>query len=72
MAYASPFIVFYILIILNERYLPNVYVISPREWLFPGEGWMLGAYGTVLLMLEITAVCALLFYMIARRRIANV
>ncbi|MEG1884403.1 MAG: hypothetical protein RR224_11905, partial [Clostridia bacterium] len=33
MAYASPFVLYYILIILHERYFPNFFVLYPKEWL---------------------------------------
>ena len=32
MAYASPFVLFYLLIILYERYLDKLFVLYPREW----------------------------------------
>lgn len=35
MAYASPFVVYYVLIILHERYFPNFFVLYPKEWLNP-------------------------------------
>ena len=32
MAYASPFVLFYLLIILYERYFDKLFVLYPREW----------------------------------------
>jgi hypothetical protein len=72
MAYASPFIMYYVLIILHERYFGELYVFYPKEWLFPTEGWMLGNFGVILLLAELTAVVCLAFTIIAKRRLGNV
>ncbi len=72
MAYASPFILYYVLIILHERYFENLYVLYPREWLFPSEWWVMGSFGVILLLAELTAVVSLAFAVTARRRLANV
>ena len=32
-AYASPFIVYYLLVILYERYFPNAWLLYPKNWL---------------------------------------
>lgn len=69
MAYASPFIFYYILIILNERYFPSFYILYPKEWLAPGEYWPLGNWGVVLLLLELIALISLAFWIAAKRRI---
>ena len=71
MAYASPFIIYYVLIIIHERYFEKLYVFYPKEWLFP-TGWMLGTLGVILLLAEITAVICLAFVIIAKRRMQNV
>jgi len=72
MAYASPFILYYVLIILHERYFDKLYVLYPKEWLFPSEGWVLGSFGVMLLLAELTAAVCLAFALTARRRLANV
>lgn len=72
MAYASPFILYYVLIILNERYFEKLYVLYPKEWLFPSEAWVLGDFGVILLLLELCIVMSLCFTIVAKRRLANV
>ncbi len=72
MAYASPFIIYYILIILHERYLGSLYVFYPKQWLFPSEAWPLGSFGVIILLLELTALVSLLFAVVAKRRLNNV
>lgn len=72
MAYASPFILYYVLIILHERYFEKTYVLYPTEWLFPSDAWTLGSWGVILLLLELIAVMSMVFAVSARRRLAHV
>jgi len=72
MAYASPFILYYVLIILHERYFENLYTLYPKEWLFPSDAWVLGSLGVILLLAELTAAISLTFAITAKRRLANV
>ena len=72
MAYASPFILYYVLIILHERYFENLYVLYPREWLFPSDAWVLGGLGVTFLLAELMAIVSLIFAVAAKRRLANV
>ena len=37
MAYGGPFIIYYVLVILCERYFPSCYVLYPKEWLEPSH-----------------------------------
>ena len=69
MAYASPFIFYYILIILNERYFPDLYILYPKEWLIPSEFWVLGSLGVVIWLMELGIIMALVFIYAAKRRI---
>jgi hypothetical protein len=72
MAYASPFIIYYVLIILHERYFENLYILYPKEWLFPSEAWVMGSWGVILLLAELAAVVSLIFVITARKRLTNV
>jgi hypothetical protein len=72
MAYASPFILYYVLVILCERYLKGVYVLNPQEWLNPSETWVGGSLGAILLMGELITVFVLLFYCCVRKRLEHV
>lgn len=71
MAYASPFIVYYLLIILHERYFENLYVLYPKEWIFPQKPWFMGNFGVVLLLGEFICVICLIFAITAERRIRS-
>lgn len=69
MAYASPFILYYVLIILHERYFEWLYVLYPKEWIFPAKEWVLGDLGIILLIAELTLIISLWFAIIAKRRL---
>ena len=72
MAYASPFILYYVLIILHERYFEDLYILYPKEWLFPSDSWALGSFGVIILLTELIAITGLVFSVIAKRRLAHV
>ncbi len=68
-AYASPFVIYYLMVILYERYLPKCFLIYPREWIAPSKLWPFGAWGPAVLMLELSLLFTLLFYFRAERRL---
>lgn len=71
MAYSAPFIIYYVLIILNERYFPSLYVIYPKEWINPSHFWPLGWLGVIILLAELIAVASAGFVFAAKRRISR-
>lgn len=66
--YASPFIVYYLLVILYERYFPDAWLLSPKNWLNP-EIWPYGVGSAALFLLELTFLCGLVFYIRGKRRL---
>lgn len=70
MAYASPFVLYYVLIILNERYFKKLYMLSPKEWLFPSSQWG-GRFGVLIFLLELILIASLVFVLIAKRRLED-
>ena len=68
-ACASPFVCYYLLVILHQRYFPELYILSPGEWVAPSLFWPYGAGGVSILLLELTAVFALVFSAAAERRL---
>ena len=68
-AYSSPFVLYYLLVILYERYFPEAYLVYPREWLNPSGLWPFGGWGPVVLMGELTLLFALIFVFRAGRRL---
>jgi hypothetical protein len=72
MAYASPFVLYYVLIILHERYFSDFFILYPKEWIALSEPWVLQNLGVWILLLVLCAVASLLFGMTAKRRLENV
>ena len=72
MAWLSPFIVYYLLIILCERYFPQCYVMYPREWITPTMQWPLEQWGVCLWLLFLTATVGYGFYRVGERALQNV
>ncbi len=68
-AYASPFILYYVLVILSERYMKDIYVLNPKVWLNPAELWPGGGWSAALFIAELTAAAGLLFALSAKRRL---
>lgn len=67
-AYASPFVIYYLLVILCERYLPDAYLLYPPNWTNP-DVWPYGAWGASIFLLELTLAFSILFAIRARRRL---
>ena len=72
MAYASPFVIYYVLIILHERYFESFYMLYPKEWIVQSEPWVLGSPGVWMVLIELSAAVGLLFSITAKRRLENV
>ena len=69
MAYASPFIIFYFLIIIYERYFDVLFIFYPKEWLNPTDVWVMGKFGAALLLFGYVIIVLLMFANVARRRL---
>ncbi len=67
-AYASPFVIYYLLVILCERYFPDAFLLYPPNWIKP-EVWPYGAWGTAIFQLELTLAFGILFAIRAGRRL---
>ena len=71
MAYASPFIIYYVLVILSERYLKTIYVLNPKEWLRASEIWPGGGWGDALMLVVLIAAVSLGLAVSITRRISD-
>ena len=71
MAYASPFIFYYVLVILSQRYFTDAYVLNPQEWLNPSELWNAGIWGAALLVGELVILVGLCYGFLMQRRIRD-
>lgn len=72
MAYAAPFVIYYVLIILHERYFEDFYILYPKEWLTMSQVWILQNLGVWLVLILLSAVMCMLFIFTAKRRLENV
>lgn len=72
MAYASPFVLYYVLIILHERYFEDFFVLYPKEWLAMSEPWVFENLGVWIQLIILSAIISLLFGITAKRRLENV
>lgn len=71
-AYGSAFVVFYLLVILHERYFEGLYCLNPQEWLMPEHTWVFGSQGILMLMAGFIAIFICIYYEILRRRMERV
>lgn len=67
-AYASSFVLYYLLVILYERYFTELYVVYPRSWIDPTV-WPYGCWGAAILLIEMTIIFSLLFAFRGMRRL---
>lgn len=72
MAYASPFVIYYVLIILYERYFDALYVLYPKEWLLPSNRWYFGNLSVLIWVGELIVIVSLCFYLAAKRRLKQI
>lgn len=70
-AYGGGFVIYYMLVIIYERYFTSLYCLSPDEWICPAHTWVFGEYGVLLLLLGIAMVLYCVFYRVVRRCIAR-
>lgn len=70
-AYASPFVFFYVLVILAERYARGGYMMNPKEWLSPSQNWP-GVAGTAVFVGELVGILGVLYSILLNRRLKDV
>lgn len=72
LAYGGAFVIYYLGVILYERYFPDLYCLYPYEWLSPEHTWIFGEQGIVLLLTGLTLILICMYYEIVRRCIERV
>lgn len=72
MSYGLPFVVYYMLVILKERYLPDMYVLYPPEWLKAEQVWGEGSWGLWLLLVLLVALTAMVHGLLLHHRLQEV
>lgn len=71
-AYGGSFVIYYLLVILYERYFQELYCLYPYEWLEPSHSWVFGKQGIVLLLLGMILVLLCIYYEILGRCLKRV
>ena len=71
-AYGGGFVLYYVLVILHQRYFEHMYCLNPYEWLSPSHTWILGDWGAVLMLFGMILVLLCIYYEIVRRRMEHV
>ena len=69
MAYASALIVCYALHILQQRYFPEAFMLSPQSWLQPVAKGAMGIGGAAIWMTELIAIVSILCFAWGERRV---
>lgn len=67
-SYATPFVLYYLLVILYERYFSDLFLIYPKNWTVP-TAWPFGCWGAAIFLLELTLIFSLIFAFRAGRRL---
>jgi len=67
-AYVSPFVIYYLLVILSERYLTNIVFLYPPNWIIP-DIWPYGACGAAIFLLELTLILGVVFIFLTGKRL---
>lgn len=67
-AYASPFIMFYVGSVFQKRYYKDLPWLSPREWTFPLR---MTLYQTIPIAVVVLIVSMIFYYLIMTRRMRN-
>lgn len=58
-AYGGSFVIYYVLVILCERYIPELYSLDPIEWYSFRHEWIFGKWGIVT---ELSGICLILMH----------
>jgi ABC-type multidrug transport system fused ATPase/permease subunit len=66
MAYAAPFILYYVLIILQERYARDIFMLNPQNYMTLNGKWPFGGWSAAITIMVLLAGAMLGFYVIAQ------
>ncbi len=72
MAYGLPFVWYYMLVILKERYLPELYTMYPAEWILGKEYWGSDGSGVWVFLGALSMVGMLLHGLVLWRRVREI
>ena len=68
-AYGGSFVLFYVLVIVYQRYFKSLYCLYPVEWYAPKHTWVLGDTGIILMLAGMILVMGILYHEILAHRL---
>lgn len=71
-AYGGSFVIYYVMVIVHDRYLENIYCLYPYEWISPKHEWVFGNEGIVILLSSLIVILYFVYSDILRRCISRV
>lgn len=71
LAYAAPFIFYYVLIILQERYFRSAFMLNPKNYLTMQGEWPLNGKSAALTLLVLTILLQLVFFVTAQKELRD-
>lgn len=66
-AYGGSFVIFYLLIIIYERYFGKIYCLYPAEWINPTHVWVFERYGIVFMLSGFLVILFCIYDRVLRR-----
>lgn len=72
MAWLSPFMLYYLLIIFQERYFEWCYILYPKEWINPKNLWPMDNFSVSLWLLTLVLFVGYAFIKVGERRLKSV
>lgn len=70
-AFAAPFILYYMLVILTSRYFPSLYTLNPQQWVNPDSSWVGGTWGVSLILVELCTLLGIALSLLMERRLKD-
>ena len=71
-AYGGSFVIYYLLVILHDRYFDTLYTLYPYEWISPEGKWVFDEQGIIILIVGIMLVFVCIYNLLLRRCIERV
>lgn len=71
MAYTAPFILYYVLVILQERYARDYFMLNPQNYLTLEGKWPFGGWSAAITMLVLLIAVMLGFYIVAQNHLRD-
>jgi hypothetical protein len=71
-AYGGSFVIFYVLVIMYERYFDELYCLYPEEWFMPKHDWVFGQNGIIIMCAGIMVILFFIYYWVLKHHIKRI